>query len=176
MHHALRKLFKPSPLKQQANVVYLAVVAQARKAFLYEGYGVPDTVDGRFDAILLHLFLLMHRLKENAPETNALSQSILECFVADMDRNLREMGVTDTGVGKRMKQMGSALFGRLKSYEQAAGDAPAMATALHRNLFREQPGMEEKTTRLALYVQASINALSQQPISAIEAGDIQFVS
>jgi cytochrome b pre-mRNA-processing protein 3 len=93
-----------------------------------------------------------------------------------MDRSIREMGVGDTGVSKRIKNMASALLGRMTVYEQALGNNATMAEALLRNVFREQEGEEAKASRLALYVAASVNALAAQQIADIVNGDIHFVS
>jgi cytochrome b pre-mRNA-processing protein 3 len=169
---ALKSIFAPSALKQQAGRAYLAVVSQARKPFLYEGYHIPDTLDGRFDAIVLHLFLVTHRL----PGEAAFSQQLLECFIADMDRSIREMGVGDTGVGRRVKQMASALLGRIKTYEAGIGDEAALAAALARNVYRASDRAPDHAQRLAQYVLQSETALAAQDAHAIMNGDILFVS
>src|SRR5262245_47098433 len=104
-----------SPLKRHAQALYVALVEAARRPFLYTDFSIPDTLDGRFDAIVVHLFLLVRRLRQEPGARNlALARHLQEAFIADMDRSLREMGVGDTGVGHRIKKMGGALAGRLR--------------------------------------------------------------
>ncbi len=129
--------FFSSSTKHHAHDVYAALVTQARKPVLYMTCGIPDTLDGRFDAILLHLFLLQRRLKELAThEAATLGRHIQEAFISDMDRGLRELGVGDTGVSHRIRKMASALLGRIASYDAAWGDEKAFRDALTRNLYR----------------------------------------
>lgn len=174
---ALKSLFFPSPAKAQAQVLYVALVTHARAGFLYEGYHIPDTLDGRFDAIVLHLFLVSHRLSaEPDARTQALPRLLSEAFIADMDRSMREMGVGDTGVGKRIKQMASALLGRARAYEAAVHDEALLTQALARNVYREAPQAQEHAQRLAHYTQACVRALAQQHAAEIAAGNIHFVS
>lgn len=177
MSNALRFLFAAAPLKPQAHALYLDVVAQARQPFLYEGYGVPDTLDGRFDALLLHLFLLLHRLKRAPdPAVQGLARTVMEIFIADMDRTLREMGVGDTGVGKRIKHMAAALLGRLNAYEESMDDPAAFECAVWRNVYREAPESREAAARLARYACACLKALEAQDTREVAAGRIRFVN
>jgi cytochrome b pre-mRNA-processing protein 3 len=137
----LKGLFAPSPEKQKAADLYRVLVNHARiPAFYLPPAEVPDTLDGRFELIVLHLFLLDERLK-HLPETIAgysretLREELTTLFVDDMDRNLREMGVTDTGVGKRVRRMGAALVGRSRAYFEAGDSEELLKAALRRNLF-----------------------------------------
>ncbi len=176
MGYALRKFFTPSPLKHEAHALYLAAVEQARQPFLYTGYHVPDTFDGRFDAIVLHVFLLMKRLKNEPDARNhSLAQLLSETFFSDMDRSMREMGVGDTGVGKRIKKMASAFLGRINAYE-AANNEDLLAEALARNLYRGAEGSGENAKRLSQYAHACMKALAQQPVAEIASGNARFVS
>jgi cytochrome b pre-mRNA-processing protein 3 len=172
---ALKSFFTPSPLKQQAHALYLAAVAQARQPFLYAGYQVPDTLDGRFDAIILHVFLLMQRLKsEPDARAHTLAQLLAETFFTDMDRSLREMGVTDTGVGKRIKKMASAYMGRIKAYEEAKSEE-ALAEALAHNLYRAASA-NENARMLSQYAHVCMKALTRQTLPEIVTGEVRFVS
>lgn len=130
MLNALKKLL-PAPPDAAAQVSYIALVAQARHSFFYARLGVPDTLDGRFEMIVLHLFMLQFRLRREATD---FARHLSEIFIDDMDRSLREIGVSDTGVAKRMKAMGKAYHGRLQAYS-AAPDHTAMEAALARNLY-----------------------------------------
>lgn len=117
-----------------ADTTYIALVAQARKPFFYAELGVPDTLDGRFEMIVLHLFLIQHRLLRE-PAQAEFARSLSESFFDDMDRSIREMGVADTGVAKRIKRMGQAYNGRLQVYEDGLQNPDAMRAALSRNLY-----------------------------------------
>ena len=96
-------------------------MAQARQPVFYESYGVPDSVDGRFEMIALHCYLLMRRLQ--AAGDKALSQKLFDIFFVSMDQSLREMGVGDLAVPKHMKRMMNGFNGRADGYEQALNKA-----------------------------------------------------
>ena len=99
---------------------------------------MPDTLDGRFDLVALHAFLLIHRLQDAADPGPALAQAVFDAMFSDMDNNLREIGVSDLSVGKRMRAMWEAFHGRAKVYASAieAADHAALEAALARNVWR----------------------------------------
>ena len=168
----MRLLFS-SPFRRQAHRLYMAVVAQARQPFLYKMFAIPDTLDGHFDAIVLHVALVTQRLKrEPSAHTLTLARYLQEAFINDMDRSLRELGVSDTGVGKRIKQMGGALAGRLRAYESAADDQEALAEALMRNVYRGEANSQAQP--LAAYVRECIEALKRHSIAQISHGELRF--
>ncbi len=115
----LNKLFGGRKLDRQAHAVYKMIVDRAREERFYTApFGVEDSVEGRFEMILLHLFMadqFLSRLDNTVP----LRRAIRELLVTDMDRSLREMGIGDMSVGKQMKQVGAALLGRVSAYEHA---------------------------------------------------------
>lgn len=163
-----------SPVKKQAQQLYIAVVEQARQPFLYKEFAIPDTLDGRFDAIVLYLFLAVRRLRrEPAARYLHLARLLQEAFISDMDRSIREMGVGDTGVGMRVKRMAGALAGRIRAYE-AAADENAMAEALTRNVYRGAPGNTETARHLAAFMLAGIAATDQRTAAEIAAGQLSF--
>ena len=132
----LRDLFKRSYDSGPTRQLYKIVVAQARNPGFYRDCAVPDTLDGRFEMIALHLFLVLHRLKGGDPATAAAAQDLHDLFFADMDQSLREMGAGDLGVGKRVKQMAKGFYGRIAAYEAGLeGDGDALEQALRRNLY-----------------------------------------
>lgn len=150
---ALKSLFSAPAYQQESHALYLRVVEAARQPKFYTDYAVPDTLDGRFDMIALHMFLLTHRLKkENTPEALELFRAVSEVFFADMDRSLREMGSSDTGVGKRVKNMAQAFYGRQLAYQTAVGDEAAMAEALLNNLYRGDIEKRLYAAQMAAYV------------------------
>ena len=108
--------------RDAARALYKTAVARARDPVFYARYAVPDSLDGRFDMIALHVFLVLHRLKQEGDPTKALAQILFDTMFADMDESLRELGVGDLSVGRRVKTMAEALYGRIAAY-QAALDA-----------------------------------------------------
>ncbi len=141
-HHAntnavlaqLVRCFLPSKQRMEAHSLYLDVVERARMPVFYTEGGVPDTLDGRFELILLFLFLELERLKREGT-SDAFQRELVEVFFEDMDRSVRELGVGDTGVGRRVKKMADAFYGRMQAYESAMKDDALLAAALRRNLY-----------------------------------------
>lgn len=149
-------------------------MAAARHPVLYAGWAVPDTLDGRFDMITLHTFLVLERLKGEAPD---FRQALVDELFRDMDRSLREMGVGDLSVGKKVRKMAEVFYGRVAAYDAAlVGPGEAFAPVLARNVFPESPsGPDEPGARhLAAFVQAQREHLAAQPVSAIAGGHITF--
>lgn len=133
--------------------IYGMIVTQAREPIFYRDLGVPDTVNGRFDLLLLHLWLLLRRLR-TAEGGTELSQALFDRFCEDMDDNLREMGVGDQTVPKRMRAFGEAFYGRVRAYDQAmASDGEALAAAICKNILNGT-GMDQ-ARQLAAYARAS---------------------
>jgi cytochrome b pre-mRNA-processing protein 3 len=140
--------------------LYGMIVAQARSPFFYRGYGVPDTVAGRFDMILLHLVLVLQRLKSEPTATRSYGQQIFDLFCRDMDHNFREMGVGDLAVPKEMRRVGEAFYGRAAAYEAAlTADDTALIEALVRNIYGTSC---LGARRLAIYVHETVNQLAVQ--------------
>jgi cytochrome b pre-mRNA-processing protein 3 len=140
--------------------LYGMIVAQARSPFFYLGYGVPDTVAGRFDMIVLHLVLVLQRLKNEQTATRSYGQRIFDLFCQDMDHNFREMGVGDLAVPKEMRRVGEAFYGRAAAYEAAlTADDAALVAALVRNIYGA-PCLGAR--HLASYVHKTVGQLSAQ--------------
>jgi cytochrome b pre-mRNA-processing protein 3 len=156
--------------------LYVAVVAQARRPEFYLRLGVPDTVDGRFDLICLHAFLLLRRLKASGRELAGLSQAVFDIMFADMDQNLRELGVGDMTIGRKVKTMAKAFYGRIAAYEEglAASGPAVLDDALRRNLFRKAAPADAAVTTLATYVRRAAADLSVQSDAALRAGHAAF--
>jgi len=117
--------------REAAARIYAALVSRAREPVFFARFAVPDSLDGRFDLLTLHAWLLLERLKG---ETR-LSQALVDAVFVGFDEALREMGAGDLGMGRKMKKLADAFYGRLQAYG-AAADAAAMADALTRNLYR----------------------------------------
>lgn len=173
----LRNLFqRHRPAPQPAELLYLEIVRQARLPAFYTGFGVPDTLDGRFDMIVLHAVLTLLRLKAEAGEPpKALSQALFDMLFADMDRSLREMGVGDLGVGKRVKQMGKAVYGRLAAYDAALGGTDAeLEAAVARNLYGTVTPDAGHVAAMAGYMRAGAAHLAALPMADLAAGKVSF--
>jgi len=155
--------------------LYGAIVAQARRPVFYLAYEVPDTAEGRLDMVLLHLALVCRRLGAGGPEAQALSQDVFDMFCSDMDGNLREMGVSDLAVPRKMQKMGEAFYGRLDAYDRAlaAPDDAALAAALARNVL-DGVAAGEPARRLAHYVRGAAAALDATPLGTLAAGQVRF--
>ena len=156
--------------------LYAQIVAQARRPVFYERYAVADSLDGRFDLIVLHLHLVLERLGGLAGG-DTLQRALQEVFFADLDRSLREMGVGDLSVGKRVKQMARAFYGRVAAYDAPlrTGDGAALAAALRRNLWRGTDPGEGVAEALAAHLMAQARHLAAQSDADIEAARIDFL-
>ena len=117
----LQRLFRPRPAQAAGRALYASVVEQSRQPALYERLGAPDTVEGRFELYSLHVVLLLDRLRRQGDQATETSQALFDTFVKALDHALREMGVGDLSVGKKMRRLAEAFYGRAKSYD-AAGD------------------------------------------------------
>src|ERR1700752_2041454 len=154
--------------------IYGMIVTQAREPLFYRDLAVPDTVNGRFDLLVMHLWIVLHRLRavEGGVE---LSQALFDRFCADMDANLREMGVGDLAVPKRMRTIGEAFYGRVAAYDRAYSEgAEPLAQALCRNILDGQH--IERAKGLSAYAAASIASLTSQGDRALLEGSWSFPS
>lgn len=165
----LRRLFNRSPPVERR--CYEAIVAAARHPGFYARWGVADTLDGRFDMIALHTYLVLDRLKGLEPQ---FRQALVDEFFRDMDRSLRELGVGDLSVAKKVRKMAEVFYGRVTAYDTAlAGDADALVAAVTRNVFPDEPAAAGAGP-LAAYLQAQRRHLAQQDAAAIALGQISF--
>lgn len=159
----------PAPLRGTIEAIYGMIVAQAREPLFYRDLAAPDTVDGRFDMLLLHLWLALRRMDPKDP----LSQGLLERFCSDMDDNLRELGTSDLRVPRKMQEFGRAFYGRAAAYDAAleAGREP-LATALSKNIYNGSN--IESARRLATYVETANAALAALDGPTIISGAWRF--
>jgi cytochrome b pre-mRNA-processing protein 3 len=175
---ALFGLLKSRPHERAAFTLYGQAVAQARLPGWYESHGVPDTLDGRFDMVGVFAFLLIDRLQADSdPRGQALAQAVFDAMFADMDQTLREMGVGDLSVGKRVKAMWTAFNGRAHAYraalDQAEADTAPLVSALSRNVWRSSetaPGARA----LASHMRAVRSVLAAQDLDALAQGSVSF--
>ena len=167
-------LFRKSTDTAPVYAVYSAIVAQSRQPRFYADWLVPDTVTGRFDMISLHMALLFRRLRAETGAQKEFSQAVFDLFFKDMDRSLREMGVGDLGVPKRIQKMGNIFFGLLAAMNEAMdrGDSAALQAVLSRNIFDGATGRHVEA--LAQYLLAEDRALAGQAVDAITGGSLNF--
>jgi cytochrome b pre-mRNA-processing protein 3 len=167
-------LFRSARGADTIEALYGAIVAQARDPLFYTDYGVPDTVEARFDMIVLHVALLFRRMRSEAGSVHALGQDIFDRFCKDMEHNLREMGVSDLAVPREMRRVGEAFYGRAAAYDGALArpDDAALAAALGRNVFADEACPLAR--RLASYVRATAADLARQDVSALANGAVRF--
>jgi cytochrome b pre-mRNA-processing protein 3 len=168
------------PPRGTIETIYGMIVAQAREPRFYRDLAVPDTVNGRFDLLLLHLWMVLRRLRAAAGGAE-LCQALFDHFCDDMDDNLREMGVGDLTVPKRMQAFGEAFYGRSAAYDQAfdktldsASDAAAepLAQALCKNILNGE-GLDQ-ARQLARYAEAVIATLAALDDEALTDASWQF--
>lgn len=168
-------LFRSKRVQQAAEFAYHQVVAQARQAIFFLDGGVPDTVDGRFELICLHAFLYLHRLRCERPASTGLAQRFFDVMFADFDRSLREMGTGDLSVGREIKRMAQAFYGRVSAYEKGLeADDGVLQAALERNLFGTAQATPDRLAAMTAYVRQAAARLSKEPAATLLAGHISF--
>ena len=172
-------LFRPKA-HDPVDLIYLDVVAKARQPGFYLDFSVPDTVEGRFEMIIVHLALLFHRLRNEDERARKAAQTVVEAFFNDMDRSLREMGIGDTSVPKKMKKLGKAYNGRSLAYFKALDedDRDAFSAAVLRNVMALDAGTETDAQisgarAIADYAFATAILMQSLPVSDILSGKLQ---
>lgn len=171
----LKRLFGDVRVRQVAETLYERAVEQARRPEFYAACGVPDTVDGRFDMVAIHVFLLLRRLKRAGDAPGSLAQALFDTMFHDMDRVLREMGAGDLGVGRRVKVMAQAFSGRVAAYDDGLdGGDGTLEAAVVRNVFRGGDASDDAAAALARYMRHQTEFLQRQPLNEIAAGRVSF--
>lgn len=172
--------WRKSPTNERRETIerlYGAIVAQARNPVFYASMGAPDTLEGRFDLVLLHVFLVSRRLGDVGGQGPAAAQELLDRFFEDMDGNLREIGIGDLSVPKKMRAMGEAYLGRAAAYDGAlkSGDMSALEAALAKNIYG---GASEKNSAniaaLARYVREAASAFQRVEVERLIEAQIPF--
>jgi cytochrome b pre-mRNA-processing protein 3 len=160
------------PSRGTIETIYGMIVTQAREPLFYRDLGVPDTVNGRFDLLLMHLWLVLRRLK-SVEAGSALSQQLFDHFCNDMDDNLREMGVGDLTVPKRMQAFGEAFYGRTAAYDLGLSAGPeALAQAFCKNILNGEK--RDKASLLATYAERVTGELDATGEAALLQGQWKF--
>lgn len=171
----LQRFRRQRERRRQADALYSALVAQARSSEFYTELGVPDSLDGRFEMVVLHVYALTRGVEGRSQAQTELSRLVMEAMIDDMDRTLREIGVGDMSVGKKVKQMAAAFYGRARAYDSAlaAGDAE-LHQALLRNVYAGDDVDSAVVDRIARYLRAAIVAVTAAAEEDIETGAIVF--
>jgi cytochrome b pre-mRNA-processing protein 3 len=168
-------LHSRSPERATAKELYGAIVSQARQPAFYARQGVPDTPDGRYEVIVLHLFLVLERLKALGEPGRVLSQNLIETFVEDMDDSMREMGVGDLTVPRKVKKAAAGLWDRAEVYRQALTEpGDARLSGQLRASIPSEPGRALNADALARYVRACAAHLAHQPAGDAVSGRMTF--
>jgi len=166
----LALLKKNRALKQTARLLYGSIVTAARRRIIYADWGMPDTLQGRFEAIVLHVVIAQHRLAAEGGGGARLARALSEAFVADMDDCMREMTFGDLAVPREIKGVAAALFDRWHAYAALLGRGQgALGTALAERLaYLGSPDLD--VARLADYMCRTYQAIAAQPGADILAG------
>lgn len=173
------KFFGRRRFEQPAHSLYVTLVEQSRRPEFYVQGGVPDSLDGRFDMLILHAYLVMRRLKkEGDADAGHLSQALFDLMFADMDQNLREMGVGDLSVGKKVKAMVEAFYGRAVAYDEGLdGTSDAvLGEALRRNLYGTAQPDGSQVAAMISYLRREDAVLAKQPLDGFLAGRVAFTA
>lgn len=163
--------------RRTAGELYGRVVAAARRPAFYADFGVPDTPEGRYELIALHLFLVLERLRREGGAGEEVSRHVLEAFVTDMDDCMREMGVGDLTVPKRVKRAAAGFYERAGDYRRGleAGSDATLATALQGYIFNAGP-VPDAGAQLQDYVRSNAAHLDAVPARDLLAGRIAFLA
>ncbi len=167
----LKSLFRKHSAPNAGDALYAAVAAQARQPAFYTALGVADRIDARFELYTLHALLLILRLRDEdadgAGEGVDAAQSLFDAYVSALDNVLRELGVGDVSMAKKMRTLGEALYGRMTAYEAPlrSGDAAVLSVGLARNVFESEDA--ERGAALARYALAARAGLAAQPFAAV---------
>jgi len=172
---SLASLFHRNRHRDAAFRLYETIVEQARRPVFFNRYGVPDTLDGRFELLALHGFLVLNRLKAEHSRTAELAQALFDVMFTDLDRALREMGVGDLGVGRQVKTMAKGFYGRIGAYEAGlAADDARLELALRRNLFGTVSVPDGSIVEIAAYLRRCVATLAAQPAGRLIDGIVVF--
>ncbi len=165
------------PYEDTAFTLYGSIVAQARQPYFYSDLNVEDTLEGRYDMIIMHAFLLFYRLKGESKNATELGQVVFDTMFKDFDQSLREMGVGDMGVGPRIKKMASSFYGRAGAYDKAleAGGNDELEQVIARNVFNKTEPDKRALEHLATYMRRNVEQLELVSVEKILEGELRYV-
>lgn len=171
----LQRLFRPRQARIAGEALYAGLVDQARRPVLYRDLGVADRIDARFELYVLHLSLLLARLKGEGEAAAETGQAVFDTFLGALDDALRELGVGDLSVAKKMRKLGEAVYGRVVGYQNAVtdGDRAALAGLLARAVYGDEAALEP-AGRLADYASSTFRQLQDQRLEDILRGRLTW--
>jgi cytochrome b pre-mRNA-processing protein 3 len=163
----LQKLFRNRHRERLGEPLYELAVRQARDPGFYTAMGVADRIDARFELYTLHVLLLVMRLRDEGERGADAGQALFDTYVSALDHTLRELGVGDISVGKKMRKLGESLYGRMTAYEGALrdGDPAGLAASLAKNVYETDE--DARGDALAAYALDSRRRLAAQDFSAV---------
>lgn len=172
-------LFRRSPSRENRKIVdrlYEDIVAAARRPVFYESFGIPDTPLGRYESLCVHMIVFLHRTRNASAPLSPLAQDVLDEFFHDVDHSIRELGVGDPGVPKRMKKLARMFYGRMEHYWKAldARDRNALGEALVRNIVVEDGEQPIEGGSIADYMLDAADALADQSDDTLLSGSVSF--
>jgi len=170
-------LFRRGPQDGPADAIYRQIVEQARAPAFYRELGVPDSFDGRFEMLALHLFLVLNRLQaqRDDPACRTLAQALTDRLVADVDANLREMGAGDLGVGRKVRRIAEGFNGRLAAYDAGLADSGGtLAPAIRRNVYGTAEPSAPQVAAMTDYVRACRRTLAAVAAADLAQGAVRF--
>ena len=159
-----------------ARALYARIVEVARREHFYRARGVPDTLDGRFELLALHTVLVCRRFAAEGEAGALPGQHLFDIMIEDLEVNLRELGVNDPSLGRRIKEMARAFYGRRDAYAAALDscDRAALEQAVARNLYGTLKPARDNVAWAADYVETTARMLARQSLTSIEAADVRF--
>lgn len=167
----LNLLRKSAARKQDGRRLYDSLVSRARQPVFFRDFAVADTIDGRFDMVVLHAWLALSVLKAGGEDEAA--QGLTDTIFTGFDEALREQGAGDMGISRKLKAFADGFYGRLSAYE-AAPDAPALAAAIAKNLYRGA-AVDAKARTLADYAARARESLKQSLPDALDFGPLPII-
>ena len=168
-------LFRPGVAKTAGGALYAKCAKAAREPEFYTALAVPDTVEGRFELYALHVLLVVRRLRGEGDVATAVSQALFDALLMGLDDGLREMGVGDLSVGKKMRKLGEAIYGRARNLDAALDALPDMTeltAMMGRTVYQDQDS--SPSSELAAWAARANEALRAQPLEALLAGEVVF--
>jgi cytochrome b pre-mRNA-processing protein 3 len=174
-------LFKKKRDPLDIDALYQRLVERSRDPIFYTQCGVPDTIDGRFDLLGLHVHLVLREIRRRGQGRDQLGQAIFDAFFGDLDQGLRESGVGDLSVAKKIRKMAEAFYGRAAAYDAAMGKAVApidcvkdLSAAIARNVLQAPP--DKSSDMLAAYSIRLEQDLSEASLDTILSGALLRLS
>ncbi len=154
--------------------LYRAIVEQSRDPAFFTVFKAPDTVEGRFEVLTLHMYAVLRRLKGQGASSDDFAQTLFDVFFKNMDDSLRELGVGDMSIGRKIRTMAESFYGRVGAYEKSvdAEDWDSLRDALARNVYEDPEAAEAPA--LADYLRKTIDHIGGIPLDDLQKGVVHF--